>query len=167
LIFTLGVRSFPRFVDEALARHLHGEGHDIIQVDPALGYGLVEYLRIQDMLKQHGWSSRRSIPHGSHQYSLHIAAALKLGGNESYPGEFQPTAAFADDATVRNSRVGLTDTPGIGSRPARLPPQPRQGQRRHGGGDCRGHHPPDLLPRLTQGHVRDDGHQAGLPGRLT
>ncbi|MFD3844096.1 enolase C-terminal domain-like protein [Streptomyces sp. NPDC058642] len=48
---------------------------DTIQVDPALSYGLVEYLRIQDMLRQHGWSSRRCIPHGGHQFSLHNAAA--------------------------------------------------------------------------------------------
>ncbi|MGP4020495.1 mandelate racemase/muconate lactonizing enzyme family protein [Saccharopolyspora sp. 5N708] len=87
---------------------------DFIQVDPALSYGLVEYLRIQDMLRAHGWSSRRCIPHGGHQFSLHIAAALKLGGNESYPGEFQPTGGFADDAVVRDSYVGLTETPGIG-----------------------------------------------------
>ena len=87
---------------------------DVIQVDPALSYGLVEYLRIQDMLREHGWSSRRCIPHGGHQFSLHIAAALKLGGNESYPGEFQPTGGFADDAVVRNGHVGLTELPGIG-----------------------------------------------------
>ncbi|KPC84777.1 MULTISPECIES: mandelate racemase/muconate lactonizing enzyme family protein [Streptomyces] len=87
---------------------------DTLQFDPALSYGLTEYLRIQDMLRQHGWSSRRCIPHGGHQFSLHIAAALKLGGNESYPGEFQPTGGFADDAVVEKSRVGLTDTPGIG-----------------------------------------------------
>ena len=87
---------------------------DYIQVDPALSYGLVEYRRIQEMLSQHGWSSRRCIPHGGHQFSLHIAAALKLGGNESYPGEFQPTGGFADDAIVKGSRVSLDDRPGIG-----------------------------------------------------
>jgi len=87
---------------------------DYIQVDPALSYGLVEYRRIQAMLAQHGWSSRRCIPHGGHQFSLHIAAALKLGGNESYPGEFQPTGGFADDAVVEMSRVKLDDRPGIG-----------------------------------------------------
>ena len=87
---------------------------DYIQVDPALSYGLTEYLRIQEMLAQHGWSSRRCIPHGGHQFSLHIAAALKLGGNESYPGEFQPTGGFADGAVVEDSYVGLTETPGIG-----------------------------------------------------
>ena len=79
-----------------------------------MSYGLTEYLRIQDMLRQHGWSSRRCIPHGGHQFSLHIAAALKLGGNESYPGEFQPTGGFADNAVVLDSQVGLTDIPGIG-----------------------------------------------------
>ncbi|WP_285189404.1 MULTISPECIES: mandelate racemase/muconate lactonizing enzyme family protein [unclassified Rhodococcus (in: high G+C Gram-positive bacteria)] len=87
---------------------------DIIQVDPALSYGLTEYLRIQSMLKDHGWSSRQCIPHGGHQFSLHIAAALKLGGNESYPGEFQPTGGFADGAVVERSQVGLTESPGIG-----------------------------------------------------
>jgi len=87
---------------------------DYIQVDPALSYGLVEYRRIQDMLAQHGWSSRRCIPHGGHQFSLHIAAALKLGGNESYPGEFQPTGGFADDAVVEGGRITLGERPGIG-----------------------------------------------------
>ena len=87
---------------------------DYLQVDPALSYGLVEYRRIQDMLAEHGWSSRRCIPHGGHQFSLHIAASLKLGGNESYPGEFQPTGGFADDAVVENGRVVLGDQPGIG-----------------------------------------------------
>jgi len=87
---------------------------DTIQVDPALSYGLVEYLRIQDMLRQHGWDSSRCIPHGGHQFSLHIAAALKLGGNESYPGEFKPAGGFADGAVVRDGYVGLTDLPGIG-----------------------------------------------------
>lgn len=87
---------------------------DYIQVDPALSYGLTEYLRIQEMLALHGWSSRRCVPHGGHQFSLHIAAALKLGGNESYPGEFQPTGGFADGAVVEDSYVRLTETPGIG-----------------------------------------------------
>ncbi|GAB3731412.1 mandelate racemase/muconate lactonizing enzyme family protein [Nocardiopsis nanhaiensis] len=87
---------------------------DFIQVDPALSYGLTEYRRVLDMLAQHGWSSRRCIPHGGHQFSLHIAAALKLGGNESYPGEFQPTGGFTDGAVITKSRVAPGDLPGIG-----------------------------------------------------
>ena len=87
---------------------------DVLQFDCALSYGLVEYLRILDMLKEHGWSPTRCIPHGGHQMSLNIAAGLGLGGNESYPGIFQPFGGFADGIPVEDSYVRLPDTPGIG-----------------------------------------------------
>jgi len=87
---------------------------DILQFDPVLGYGLVEYLRILEMLEQHGWSRRRCVPHGGHQFALNIAAGLGLGGNESYPGIFQPFGGFADDIPVQDGYVRLHDTPGIG-----------------------------------------------------
>jgi len=87
---------------------------DWLQMDPALSYGLVEYLRILVMLGRHGWSSRRCIPHGGHQFALHIAAGLSLGGNESYPGVFEPFGGFADGVPVENGRVRLPDDPGIG-----------------------------------------------------
>jgi L-alanine-DL-glutamate epimerase-like enolase superfamily enzyme len=87
---------------------------DILQFDCALSYGLVEYLRILEMLNKHGWSSRRCIPHGGHQMSLNIAAGLGLGGNESYPSVFKPFNGFADGVPVRDSFVELPDLPGIG-----------------------------------------------------
>lgn len=87
---------------------------DYLQFDCALSYGLVEYLRTLKMLEEYGWSSRRCIPHGGHQMSLNIAAGLKLGGNESYPGIFEPFGGFADDIAVVDGYVGLPDTPGIG-----------------------------------------------------
>jgi L-alanine-DL-glutamate epimerase-like enolase superfamily enzyme len=87
---------------------------DWLQFDPTLGYGLTEYRRILDMMRMHGWSPRRCVPHGGHQFSLHIAAAFKLGGNESYPGEFYPTGGFADDAVVRESQIAPPETLGIG-----------------------------------------------------
>jgi L-alanine-DL-glutamate epimerase-like enolase superfamily enzyme len=87
---------------------------DWLQFDCALSYGLVEYLRILQMLKQNGWSSRRCCPHGGHQMSLNIAAGLGLGGNESYPDVFQPFGGFADNTPVNNGYVGLHETPGIG-----------------------------------------------------
>ena len=87
---------------------------DILQFDCALSYGLVEYLRILDMLKKYGWPPTRCIPHGGHQMSLNIAAGLGLGGNESYPGIFQPFGGFADGIPVENSYVGLPEIPGIG-----------------------------------------------------
>jgi len=87
---------------------------DTLQFDCALSYGLIEYLRILDMLKEYGWSPARCIPHGGHQMSLNIAAGLGLGGNESYPGIFQPFGGFADNIPVENGYVRLPDIPGIG-----------------------------------------------------
>src|SRR5450756_2021898 len=101
------------------ARNLirHGGMHpdrDWLQFDCALSYGLVEYLCTLDILEKHGWSTRRVVPHGGHQMSLNIAAGLHLGGNESYPGVFQPFGGFADGIAVENGYVGLPDVPGIG-----------------------------------------------------
>ncbi len=87
---------------------------DWLQFDCALSYGLVEYLRILDMIKHHGWSVNRCIPHGGHQMSLAIAAGLGLGGNESYPDLFQPFGGFPDGTTVENGYVNLPELPGIG-----------------------------------------------------
>lgn len=87
---------------------------DILQFDPALSYGLVEYLRTLAMLEEHGWSRRQCIPHGGHLFAVHIAAGLGTGGNESYPGVFQPYGGFADEMAVEGGHVRLPETPGIG-----------------------------------------------------
>ena len=87
---------------------------DWLQFDCALSYGLVEYLRTVEMLKQHAWSPRRCVPHGGHQMSLNIAAGLGLGGNESYPDVFQPFGGFADGMPVENSYVKMPDVSGVG-----------------------------------------------------
>ncbi len=87
---------------------------DYLQMDPVLSYGLVEYLRMLEALKNHGWSPRRCVPHGGHQFALHIAAGLGLGGNESYPLVFAPFGGFADSTPVSNGKIRLTECPGIG-----------------------------------------------------
>ncbi len=87
---------------------------DWLQFDPALSYGLVEYLRTLDMLSAHGWSRRRCVPHGGHQFALNIAVGLGLGGNESYPQVFAPFGGFADNCAVKDSCVTMPDVPGIG-----------------------------------------------------
>jgi L-alanine-DL-glutamate epimerase-like enolase superfamily enzyme len=87
---------------------------DWLQFDCALSYGLVEYLRTLEMLREHGWSARRCIPHGGHQMSLMIAAGLGLGGNESYPDLFQPYGGFPDGVQVLDGYVTLPELPGIG-----------------------------------------------------
>ncbi|WP_029031338.1 mandelate racemase/muconate lactonizing enzyme family protein [Salinarimonas rosea] len=87
---------------------------DILQFDPALSYGLVEYLRTLDVLSAHGWLRRRCVPHGGHQFALNIAVGLGLGGNESYPDVFAPFGGFADGTPVRDSRIAMPDVPGVG-----------------------------------------------------
>jgi len=87
---------------------------DWLQFDCALSYGLVEYLRTLEMLKQNGWSPLRCIPHGGHQMSLNIAAGLGLGGNESYPDLFQPYGGFPDGVRVEDGHITMPDLPGIG-----------------------------------------------------
>jgi L-alanine-DL-glutamate epimerase-like enolase superfamily enzyme len=87
---------------------------DWLQFDCALSYGLVEYLRTLEMLKEYDWSPKRCVPHGGHQMSLAIAAGLGLGGNESYPDLFQPYGGFPDGVKVENSFVTLPELVGIG-----------------------------------------------------
>jgi len=87
---------------------------DWLQFDPALSYGLVEYMRTLEMLAAHGWSRRRCVPHGGHQFALNIAVGLGLGGNESYPQVFAPFGGFADNCKVTDSRVTMPDLPGVG-----------------------------------------------------
>jgi L-alanine-DL-glutamate epimerase-like enolase superfamily enzyme len=87
---------------------------DWLQFDCALSYGLVEYLRTLDMLRDNGWSPSRCIPHGGHQMSLNIAAGLGLGGNESYPDLFQPYGGFPDGVKVEQGHITMPELPGIG-----------------------------------------------------
>ncbi len=87
---------------------------DYLQFDCALSYGLVEYYRTLAVLHEEGWSARRVVPHGGHQMSLHIAAGLGLGGNESYPGVFQPFGGFSDELQIAESQVNLPSSAGLG-----------------------------------------------------
>jgi L-alanine-DL-glutamate epimerase-like enolase superfamily enzyme len=87
---------------------------DWLQFDCALSYGLVEYLRTLNMLREYGWSPTRCVPHGGHQMSLNIAAGLGLGGNESYPDLFQPYGGFPDGVNVENGYIVMPELVGIG-----------------------------------------------------
>ncbi|MDH3237278.1 MAG: mandelate racemase/muconate lactonizing enzyme family protein [Deltaproteobacteria bacterium] len=90
------------------------KNRDILQMDPVLSYGLVEYLRMLEVLGEMGWARDRCIPHGGHQFALNIAAGLGLGGNESYPEVFAPFGGFADDTQVEDGMIRLPEVPGIG-----------------------------------------------------
>jgi L-alanine-DL-glutamate epimerase-like enolase superfamily enzyme len=87
---------------------------DLLQMDPGLSYGIVELVRMLDVLREAGWSADRVIPHGGHLMALHMAAGLQLGGNESYPGIFQPFGGFGEQHEVVDGAIEIADTPGIG-----------------------------------------------------
>jgi L-alanine-DL-glutamate epimerase-like enolase superfamily enzyme len=87
---------------------------DVLLFDPAHCYGLSEYLRMVAMLEDHGWSRAACQPHGGHLFSLHIAAALGLGGSEANPHNFQPFGGFADGAVVADGCMHPPEGPGIG-----------------------------------------------------
>ena len=89
-------------------------GRDFIQVDPPQAYGIAQYGETVAMLEGRGWGGNSLFPHGGNQMSLAIAAGFGLGGAESYPGVFGAFGGFADDATVEDGFLPLSDRPGIG-----------------------------------------------------
>lgn len=87
---------------------------DVLQMDPALSYGLTDYRHTLSALEGAGWQRSSCIPHGGHQFNLAIAAALGLGGIESYPGIFAPFGGLADGQDTVDGYVPMTDDPGVG-----------------------------------------------------
>ena len=66
------------------------------------------------MLEEGGWQRRACHPHGGHLFSLHVVAALGLGGGEANPHNFQPLGGFADDTAIVGGHARPPDAPGIG-----------------------------------------------------
>jgi len=87
---------------------------DILLFDPAHCYGVPGFLRIVDALVQRGWPRSAFWPHGGHLFTLHLVAALGLGGCEMNPLSFQPFGGLSDGAAPSNGRVAPPDAPGIG-----------------------------------------------------
>lgn len=88
---------------------------DFIQMDCGLAYGLSEFMDTLKMMDSLGWSPRRCVPHGGHQFCLNIAAGLQLGGNECYPNVFQPFGGFGDKVEIVDGGYAtLTQSLGIG-----------------------------------------------------
>jgi L-alanine-DL-glutamate epimerase-like enolase superfamily enzyme len=87
---------------------------DVLLFDPAHCYGLPEYARIVDLFESAGWPRSAFQPHGGHLFSLHVAAALGLGGCEANPHNFQPFGGFGDSQPVQAGRALLPEAPGIG-----------------------------------------------------
>jgi L-alanine-DL-glutamate epimerase-like enolase superfamily enzyme len=83
-------------------------------MDPGLSYGITELDRMLQVMEVEGWSRERLIPHGGHLMALHMAAGLRLGGNESYPGVFEPFGGFGPQHEVVDGAIEIADDPGAG-----------------------------------------------------
>jgi D(-)-tartrate dehydratase len=87
---------------------------DVLLFDPVHCYGLPGYLQIIDTLTAVGWPRRAFWPHGGHLFSLHLVAALGLGGAEINPLAFHPFHGPPPALPVNAGRISLPDVPGIG-----------------------------------------------------
>ena len=87
---------------------------DILLFDPVHCYGLPGYLQIIDTLTAAGWPRRAFWPHGGHLFSLHLVAALRLGGAEINPLAFHPFHGPPPVLPVSAGRMRPPEVPGIG-----------------------------------------------------
>ena len=82
---------------------------DLLQMDVSLSYGIVEYLRIIEVIEAHGWSRRQCLPHAGHLLAFNVAAGLRLGGHET-----APLGNFPLGFEVSDGRATPSDSPGAG-----------------------------------------------------
>ncbi len=87
---------------------------DILLFDPVHTYGVAGYLQIIREMETHGWKRSAFWPHGGHLFSLHLAAALGLGGSELNPTSFFPFGGLTDGLKVANGSVAPPEIPGVG-----------------------------------------------------
>ncbi len=103
--------------DEAKLLDAHGglrRERDILQFDPVHCYGVTGFLRILDAMLARGWPRSAFWPHGGHLFTLHLVAALSLGGCEMNPLSFRPFGGLPDGVSPENGRVAPPGVPGIG-----------------------------------------------------
>lgn len=87
---------------------------DVLVFDPVHCYGLPGYLQIVDHLTCQGWPRHAFWPHGGHLFSLHVAAALGLGGAEINPLAFAPFRGLPAGLQMADGFADLPQAPGIG-----------------------------------------------------
>ena len=95
---------------------------DILLFDPVHCYGIPNTLEILRDLEGRGWPRRAFWPHGGHLFTLHVAAALGLGGAEMNPLAFAPFGGLADGTAPVKGRVRHRTRPASVSRRRRTWP---------------------------------------------
>ncbi len=87
---------------------------DLLQFDISLSYGIVEYRRILDDLKERGWSRERCAPHAGHLLAMHAVAGLGLGLAEVPMDSDSLFGRLTCEVAVEDGRASLPDAPGAG-----------------------------------------------------
>ena len=89
-------------------------GRDLVQVDPLLAYGVVEYEKIVRGYEAAKWARSQFVPHAGHLFAAHCVAGLGLGMAETAPDAALPYGGYWDGVRVAGGRVTIPDAPGAG-----------------------------------------------------
>ena len=87
---------------------------DMLQFDVSLSYGFVEYLRILELMEDHGWSRARCAPHGGHLLAAHGVGGLGLGLAEVAMDESTLFGRITSELHVEGGIATLPEAPGAG-----------------------------------------------------
>ena len=87
---------------------------DLVQLDIAHSYGIVEYVKLVRLMEQQGWSRARLYPHAGHVLSLHVVAGLGLGCHESAADKSKIFGSFPEGCRLADGAVTLPEAPGVG-----------------------------------------------------
>ncbi|VVE66820.1 mandelate racemase [Pandoraea anapnoica] len=87
---------------------------DILLFDATHSYGLTHYFEIVAEMVERGWPRSAFWPHGGHLFSLHVVAALGLGGAELNPLAFAPFQGTPPSLGIEDGFIELPQAPGIG-----------------------------------------------------
>jgi D(-)-tartrate dehydratase len=82
---------------------------DLLQIDVSLSYGIVEYLRVVELIEARGWNRRQCAPHAGHLLSMHVVAGLGLGRHET-----APFGRYVHGLPVESGHVLAGERPGVG-----------------------------------------------------
>lgn len=88
--------------------------HDILQLDIALSYGIVEFIEVLQHAASVGWTRRDFMPHAGHQLALHACAGLGLGAHETASATGGAFSGVANDTHIEDGVAHLSDAPGAG-----------------------------------------------------
>ena len=87
---------------------------DLIQIDPALSYGVVEYANIVRLAEAGDWPRSQMVPHAGHLLAFHTVAGLQLGAHEMAARPDFILSGLQGGVEISGGKATLPDVPGIG-----------------------------------------------------